>query len=246
MEESPSVFLPLEVRKKMQSDAYNLIKSMGYFGTATVEFIMDPNNQYYFLEVNTRLQVEHTVTEMITGLDLVDLQLDIAEGKQFSLSQHDIMIKGHAMQWRVYAEDANNHFAPSTGTIELYEEPKMKNVRIDSGYKLGSEVPIYYDPMISKIIAWAENRSSCVELLKNGLLDYTLEGIITSIPFGISLLYQPSIKEGKYAVDYLDKNLERILFESKNSLEGKAAAALALYLHDQKNSLDIGYIQTDL
>lgn len=234
MEESPSALLDDSIRKKMQADALKLIQSTGYFGTATVEFILDSDGNYFFLEVNTRLQVEHTVTEMITGLDLVDLQLDIAQKKSISIKPSDIQVHGHAIQWRVYAEDADNHFAPSVGTIDYYEEPVGKDIRIDAGYKQGSEIPIYYDPMISKMIAWGRDRGQCILTLHQALKNYSIEGVITSIPFGIKLLTQTDILEGHYTVDYLDKNLDRILKDGKDESVYKAAAALSLFLHRNK------------
>jgi acetyl-CoA carboxylase biotin carboxylase subunit len=232
MEESPANHLSPKLRSNMIGDAIKLARESGYVSTGTIEFIIDADEQYYFLEMNTRLQVEHTVTEMITGLDLVDLQFDIAEGKALVLTQADLVANGHAIQWRIYAEDPNNNFMPSTGKITEFTVPDQEHIRIDAGYKAGKVVSVYYDPMIAKLIAWSTERSSCIQLLRTALSEFEISGIITSIPFGISILDHPSILNGDYHVNFLDQQLQDILHGNKQLLHAKAAAALALYLNN--------------
>ncbi|MEP7320259.1 MAG: biotin carboxylase N-terminal domain-containing protein [Saprospiraceae bacterium] len=232
MEESPANHLSADLRSHLIEDAIKLASKSGYVSTGTVEFIIDNDGHYYFLEMNTRLQVEHTVTEMVTGLDLVDLQFDIAEGKPLVLTQNDLIAKGHAIQWRVYAEDPDNHFTPSTGKINSFNIPVSPHIRIDAGYKEGKVVSVYYDPMIAKLIAWSPDRASCVQLLRSALDEFEISGIITSIPFGILVLDHPSIVSGDYHVNFLDQELNNILHGDTQLLHSRAAAALALYLHN--------------
>ncbi len=238
MEESPANNFSTTLRRKMGEDAVRLAKASGYFSTGTVEFIVDQQDNYFFLEMNTRLQVEHTVTEMITNLDLVDMQLDIVYGLPLQLQQDDITYTGHAIQWRVYAEDPNQNFAPSTGQITNYQEPNLDHIRIDSGYNAQKRVPIYYDPMIAKLIAWGPNRQDSLAKLRLALRKYDIDGIYTTIAFGIKILDQPAIQNGEYAVDFLHLHLEKILQDSSSLKYAQAAASLALYLHRKSlNSL---------
>lgn len=233
MEESPANDLSDEIRLKMSEDAVRLAISCGYFSTGTVEFIVDRSGSYYFLEMNTRLQVEHTVTEMITGLDLVDLQLDIAMGNSLKINQKDVLTKGHAIQWRICAEDPSQKFAPSSGKITRYHVPRIDQIRLDSGYAQNKIVSIFYDPMIAKLIAWDTDRIRCLNRLISALQEFDIEGITTTIAFGIQVLNHSSIQKGHYGVDFIDKNLESILEDSSSIAQAKAAAALALYLYQK-------------
>jgi acetyl-CoA carboxylase biotin carboxylase subunit len=235
MEESPANEVSTELIGKMSEDAVRLAKSCDYYSTGTVEFIVE-GDHYYFLEMNTRLQVEHTVTEMITGLDLVDMQLEVANGRPFALSQKDIISNGHAIQWRINAEDPFNNFAPSSGNIQNFRPPAMDHLRLDSGYTSGKEIPVYYDSLIAKLIAWAPDRLQCISALRSALNAFIIEGVMTTIPFGIQVLDQPAIKAGHYSVDFLDKNLPHILDNSTNTLHSKAAAILALHLYNKTTS----------
>ena len=235
MEESPCNFIPEKVKQSMYSDALNLAKASGYTNTGTVEFIIDNDGNYYFLEMNTRLQVEHTVTEMLTGLDLVDMQLDVALGHELPLKQEEINATGHAMQWRIYAENPMQNFAPSTGTITHYHAPELRDIRIDSGYTVGKAVSIYYDPMIAKLLSRAAHRTDCIEKLKQALIQFDIRGIETSIPFGIKLLQHPDLLKGNLSTGFLDQHLGEIL-NPADSLEKHLAMAAAAYFHYQYKS----------
>lgn len=237
MEESPCNFIPEQVKRSMYADALNLAKATGYTNTGTVEFIVDRDGRYYFLEMNTRLQVEHTVTEMLTGLDLVDLQLEVALGHELPITQEAITATGHAMQWRIYAEDPKHNFSPSTGTITHYDIPELPGIRIDSGYALGKTVSIYYDPMIAKLISRADNRLACIENLKQALMRFDLWGIESSIPFGINLLEHPDLIEGNLSTGFLDQHLQEILNPADSMDKHLAIAAAAYYLYKQKSSI---------
>ncbi|HNR08162.1 MAG TPA: biotin carboxylase N-terminal domain-containing protein [Saprospiraceae bacterium] len=229
MEESPCVFISSTTREALRRDAVRLAQACGYTNTGTVEFIVDAEENYYFLEMNTRLQVEHTVTEMLTGLDLVDLQLDIALGRSLPFTQEEIRSVGHAMQWRIYAEDPAQGFMPSTGQITKYLAPTLPQIRIDSGYGQGSEVEVYYDPMIAKLIASDQDRFSCMERLKEALQQFIIEGIETSIPFGIRVLEHPAVLAGDLSTGFLDQHLNEILYPP--DLEDKYLAAAAAAYH---------------
>ncbi|MDZ4708734.1 MAG: biotin carboxylase N-terminal domain-containing protein [Saprospiraceae bacterium] len=235
MEESPCNFITDQVKHSLYADALNLAKASGYTNTGTVEFIIDSHGNYYFLEMNTRLQVEHTVTEMLTGLDLVDLQLEVALGHELPLKQEEIIAAGHAMQWRIYAENPQQNFAPSTGTITHYQVPELPDIRIDSGYISGKTVSIYYDPMIAKLISRAHHRADCIENLKQALVQFELRGIETSIPFGIKLLQHPDLLEGNLSTGFLDQHLDEIL-NPADAMEIHLAIAAAAYYHYQNKS----------
>ena len=232
MEESPANHVDATLLERMSADAVRLAKACNYSSTGTVEFIIE-SDHYYFLEMNTRLQVEHTVTEMITGLDLVDMQLDIAIGLPLKILQKDILIQGHAIQWRVNAEDPYDAFSPSSGRITRYDLPDLDHIRIDSGYKTNKVVPVYYDSLVAKLIAWGPDRPQCLHTLRTALQAFNIEGITTSIPFAIRLLEHAAIANGNYSVDFLDKNLKDILNNSVITLHAKAAAILALHLYHQ-------------
>lgn len=229
MEESPCLFISNRTREAIRKDAIRLAQACGYSNTGTVEFIVDKEEKYYFLEMNTRLQVEHTVTEMLTGLDLVDLQLEIALGRPLPFNQEDIRSNGHAMQWRIYAEDPTQGFMPSTGQITAYRPPVLPHIRIDSGYGKGSVVEVFYDPMIAKLIAWDQDRFSCMERLKEALEQFIIEGIETSIPFGIHVLEHPAVIAGELSTAFLDQHLDSILHPP--GLEDKYLAAAAAVYH---------------
>ncbi|MBK6815965.1 MAG: ATP-grasp domain-containing protein [Saprospiraceae bacterium] len=237
MEESPANFLPDTLRQSMSQDAVNLAKSCGYYSTGTVEFMVDQKGNYFFLEMNTRLQVEHTVSEMVTGLDLVDMQLEVASRMPLHIKQEDIHVSGHAIQWRINAEDPLQNFAPSSGHITHFTTPVQAHVRIDSGYEQNKNVPVLYDPLIAKLICWGVDRPDAIQRLKGALNAFDIEGISTSIPFGLQLLDHPDIVAGHYGVNFLELHLEEILKgkQQENHLKAAAALALHLYLEELKN-----------
>jgi len=190
IEESPSSFVDEETRKKITKAAINTAKACGYYNAGTVEFLMDEKKNFYFLEMNTRLQVEHPVTEMITGIDLVKEQISIAQGNPLSFDQREISRRGHSLECRIYAEDPNNNFLPSTGKIFHYKEPAGPGVRVDSGFGSGSEITMYYDPLISKLVCWGSDRNTAIKLVKRALSEYQIAGVINNIPF-LSLIINP-------------------------------------------------------
>src|SRR6266496_2184023 len=172
VEESPSSVLTSELRKKMGDAAVMVAKSCNYTSAGTVEFLVDDKMNFYFLEMNTRLQVEHPVTEMITGIDLVEEQIKIARGEKLSFTQDELSINGHAIELRVYAEDPLNNFLPSIGTLNKYLKPQGENIRVDDGYEEGMPIPIYYDPMIAKLVIWGKNRIQAIENMLQAIKDY--------------------------------------------------------------------------
>lgn len=202
IEESPSPFLDNETREKICQAAVEAAKAVSYTGVGTVEFIMDDAKNFYFLEMNTRLQVEHPVTEEMTGLDLVALQLEIAKNHAISLSQSDIVAKKHAIELRVYAEDPKT-FLPSPGTIQEYKPPVIEGVRIDDGVEAGTQVTPFYDPMIAKVIVTGETRDQAVELAKKALEAFEITGIKTNVPFLLEVIADADFQAGKYDTQFI-------------------------------------------
>jgi acetyl-CoA carboxylase biotin carboxylase subunit len=184
IEEAPSSCLTPAVRKAMGESAVNVAKACTYHGAGTVEFLVDDDLNFYFLEMNTRLQVEHCVTEMITGIDLVKEQIRVAEGKPLSFTQEDLKINGHAIELRVCAEDPLNQFLPDTGKLDVYRRPEGPGIRVDDGYEEGMDIPIYYDPMIGKLVAWGADRSEAINRLEKAICEFRINGIETTLPFG--------------------------------------------------------------
>lgn len=203
IEEAPSSVLTENLRNEMGLAAINVAKSCNYHGAGTVEFIFQ-DNQFYFLEMNTRLQVEHPVTEMITGLDLVEEQINIANNKALKFTQNDLNIKGHSIEIRVCAEDPYNNFLPDTGFIELYNLPKGEGVRIDDCTKKGSEVSIHYDPMISKLIVHAPTREQAIQKIIKAIDNYTIFGVKTTLPFCKYALNHPDFRSGKFDTRFVN------------------------------------------
>ncbi|MCC5905388.1 MAG: acetyl-CoA carboxylase biotin carboxylase subunit [Balneolaceae bacterium] len=203
IEEAPSEILTEDLREKMAEAAIAAAKSCGYVGAGTVEFLVDKHLNFYFLEMNTRLQVEHPVTEMITGLDLVGLQIDVAEGKKLPLSQEDIRRNGHAIECRVYAEDPSNQFLPSTGYLSRHRIPSGPGVRVDAGIEEGQEVPVYYDPMISKLCVHASGRNKAISKMIRALEEYEISGVRTTIPFCKFTLEHEKFRNGMYDTHFV-------------------------------------------
>ncbi len=225
IEEAPSSCLTPDVRKAMGESAVAVAKACDYSGAGTVEFLVDDALNFYFLEMNTRLQVEHCVTEEITGLDLVKEQIRVAEGHPLPFRQEDLEIRGHAIELRVCAEDPANNFLPDTGALERYLAPKGPGIRVDDGYEEGSEIPIYYDPMIAKLIAWGATREQAIERLMRAIEEYQIQGIQTTLPFGTWALNQPAFREGKFDTGFIPKYFSpEKLYE--NSEEAPQIAAL--------------------
>ena len=204
IEEAPSPYMDPETRRKMGEQAVSLAKACGYQSTGTVEFLVDKNKSFYFLEMNTRLQVEHPITEEITGIDLVEQQLLIAAGYPLSFKQNDIKIQGHSIEYRVYAEDPSRKFLPSIGFLRKYKEPNAhENIRIDTGVQEGSEISMYYDPMISKLITWGKDRKEAMDLIGKAMDEYVIRGVIHNLGFGQSILRNKAFAEGNYSTAFI-------------------------------------------
>lgn len=208
VEETPSPIMTPEVRMKMGADAVAAAKAVDYYGAGTIEFIVDDNLNYYFLEMNTRLQVEHPITERVVGVDLVKQQINIANGLPLPFRQEDLKQSGHAIEVRIYAEDPDNNFMPSPGVIKHITEPLGLGVRHDGYAYVGYEIPMYYDPMISKLIVWGENRQDAIARLKRALYAYKITGVKTSIPYLHRILEVPAFVEGRYNTHFIEENRE--------------------------------------
>lgn len=205
VEEAPSVVLDDALREAMGNAAIKVAQSCNYTGAGTVEFLLDENKRFYFLEMNTRLQVEHPVTEFITGVDLVEEQIKIARGEELSFTQADVKIKGHAVELRVYAEDPENNFLPSVGVLENYKKPQQSFVRVDDGYRENMEVPIYYDPMLSKLIVYGKNREDAIKKMAQAIKSYKISGVKTTLPFGSFVMNHEAFKSGNFDTHFVKK-----------------------------------------
>ncbi|HSJ69753.1 MAG TPA: acetyl-CoA carboxylase biotin carboxylase subunit [Anditalea sp.] len=205
IEEAPSAVITEEKRNEMGQAAIAVAKACNYYGAGTVEFIVDENLDFYFLEMNTRLQVEHPVTEMITGKDLVLEQILIAEGKPLSFTQDDLKIQGHAVEVRVYAEDPRNNFLPDIGKLITYQRPQGPGIRVDDGFEQGMDIPIYYDPMIAKLVTHAENRQNAINRMVRAIDDYRITGIETTLPFCRFVLLHDAFVSGDFDTKFVEK-----------------------------------------
>jgi acetyl-CoA carboxylase biotin carboxylase subunit len=205
VEEAPSAIMTEDLRQRMGDAAIGVAKSCNYRGAGTVEFIVDDDLNFYFLEMNTRLQVEHPVTECITGLDLVREQIRIAEGHPLRFKQEDLVIHGHAIELRVYAEDPANNFLPDIGTLQTYVRPDGPGVRVDDGFEQGMTIPIHYDPMIAKLVAYAEDRPKAMDRLDRAIDEYQIVGVQTTLGFGKFVLNHPNFRNGNFNTRFVEK-----------------------------------------
>lgn len=203
VEEAPSSVLTPELREKMGQAAINVCKACNYVGAGTVEFLLDANHDFFFLEMNTRLQVEHPVTEEITGLDLVEWQIRVARGEKLPKDQHHLHINGHAIEIRVYAEDAMNGFTPDIGTLERYRVPGGESVRVDDAFLEGMDIPIFYDPMIAKLVVWGKDRTSAIRRAIKAINDYQISGLATTLDFGKYVLKHPAFISGDFDTNFV-------------------------------------------
>ena len=236
VEEAPSAVLTPEIRKAMGEAAVKVAKSCDYVGAGTVEFLLDENKNFYFLEMNTRLQVEHPVTELITGIDLVEMQIRVARGEVLPITQDDLQIKGHALELRVYAEDPLNDFLPSVGNLETYILPEGEGVRVDNGFEQGMDVPIYYDPMLSKLITYGKDRNEAIQLMLKAIQDYKIEGVSTTLPFGTFVFEHEAFVSGNFDTNFVKKFYSADIIKENQAKEAEVAALVALkqYFADQK------------
>jgi propionyl-CoA carboxylase alpha chain len=206
VEEAPSAVLTPEIREKMGAAAVQVCKACNYEGAGTVEFLIDANLDFYFLEMNTRLQVEHPVTEEITGLDLVEWQIRVARGERLPKLQDELAIHGHAVEIRVYAEDSLNGFTPDIGTLNRYRIPTGKSVRVDDAFEEGMEIPIYYDPMIAKLVVWGKTRTEAIDRAIKAIDDYQISGVKTTLDFGKFVLKHEAFRSGNFDTNFVKEH----------------------------------------
>jgi acetyl-CoA carboxylase biotin carboxylase subunit len=227
VEEAPSAVLTPAIREAMGKCAVDVARSCNYTGAGTVEFILENNKDFYFLEMNTRLQVEHPVTEMITGVDLVKEQIKIARNEKLSFSQEDLKINGHSIELRVYAEDPCNNFLPDIGKLETYTIPQGLGVRVDDGFVEGMDIPIYYDPMIAKLVTHGKNREEAIERMIRAIDDYQITGIETTLAFGKFVMEHEAFKSGNFDTHFV-KNFFKPEYLNKYDAEEAEIAALSI------------------
>jgi acetyl-CoA carboxylase biotin carboxylase subunit len=239
VEEAPSAILTPELRSAMGEAAVKAAKSCGYVGAGTVEFIFDASGAFYFLEMNTRLQVEHPVTEEVTGLDLVEEQIRIARGEALRYRQEDLKLKGHAIELRVYAEDVSNNFVPDTGTLEVYRRPYGEGIRVDDGVREGQEVSVYYDPMLAKLIAWGPDRETARLRLIKAIDSYVVVGVKTTLRFGRFVLEHPDFISGRFDTGFVAKNFSADSLQPRPENAQWAAALAESYRPESLDNQDM-------
>jgi acetyl-CoA carboxylase biotin carboxylase subunit len=237
IEEAPSSCLTPDIRKQMGECAIAVARSCNYYGAGTVEFLVDEKLNFYFLEMNTRLQVEHCVTEMITGIDLVKEQINVARGNKLSFSQKDLKITGHAIELRVCAEDPLNNFLPDTGTLEMYQPPKGPGVRVDDGYEEGMEIPVFYDSMIAKLVAYSHTRDEAIGRLCRAIDEYYIKGIQTTLAFGKWAVQTEPFRTGNFDTKFIDKHYKPEYLDKQDIDAEQVAALLSAHIweNDKKN-----------
>lgn len=234
VEETPSPIMTPQLRAEMGRQAVAAARSVNYVGAGTVEFLVDDQQNFYFLEMNTRLQVEHPITERITGVDLVRQQIKIANGFPIDFSQDDLSISGHAIECRIYAEDPENNFMPSPGIVKHITEPLGFGVRTDGYVYEGYEIPIYYDPMISKLIVWGQTRDEAIQRMKRTLNEYKITGVKTSIPFLKRIMETPDFTKGAYNTHFIANN-EAFLMQTTDCNRDCENMAMIVALIDYQN-----------
>lgn len=239
IEEAPSAVVNPEMRKAMGEAAVGVAKACNYYGAGTVEFIVDQDLDFYFLEMNTRLQVEHPVTEMITGKDLVREQILIAEGKPLSFVQEDLKINGHALEVRVYAEDPKNNFLPDIGNLETYRRPQGPGVRVDDGFEEGMDIPIYYDPMIAKLITFAETRDLAITKMVRAIDDYKITGIQTTLEFCKFAITHEAFTSGNFDTKFVENYFSPEVLNLNLSVEDEQLIAALAVEFFTKNKLSL-------
>lgn len=237
IEEAPSALLSPELREQMGNSAVNVARSCQYVGAGTVEFLVDDQLNYYFLEMNTRLQVEHPVTEWITGIDLVKQQVRIADGHPLPFEQKDLHINGHALELRVYAEDPCNNFLPDIGTLHTYRAPQGLGIRLDDGFEEGMSIPIYYDPMISKLSVHAATRADAIDKMREAIAHYHIVGVENTLQFGHWVMQHPQFKAGTYDTHFIKDYFKPKYLQQTQPDEAAIAAVVALQAYLQHAKL---------
>ena len=240
IEEAPSCVLTPQLRDEMGKCAVDVAKSCQYLGAGTVEFLLDENKRFYFLEMNTRLQVEHPITELITGVDLVKEQINIAKGLPLSFKQEDLSINGHAIEVRVYAEDPSNNFVPDIGVLKTYKLPESNGIRVDNGFDEGMEIPIYYDSMISKLIAYADCREEAISKMKRAIAEYTIVGVKTTLPFADFVMKNEHFISGNFDTHFINNHFSSDDLTQSVEEEARVASILAKQIIEKKNDSHVG------
>jgi len=230
VEETPSPLMTPELRMEMGEKAVAAAKAVNYEGAGTIEFIVDEQRDYYFLEMNTRLQVEHPVTERVVGIDLVKEQINIANGLPLAFKQEELRQHGHAIQCRIYAEDPDNNFMPNPGVIKHITEPLGLGVRYDGYVYVGYEIPIYYDPMICKLITWGKTRAESIARMRRALYEYKITGVKTSIKFLERIMETPGFIEGKYNTHFIEENKDRLFAPKHCGTQCEDIAMIAAFI----------------
>lgn len=236
IEEAPSAVLTPELRKQMGECAVNAARACNYTGAGTVEFLLDENRNFYFLEMNTRLQVEHPVTEMITGLDLVKEQIKVARGEKLNFKQEDLEINGHAIEVRVYAEDPANNFLPDIGKLLTYRTPKGVGVRVDDGFEEGMDVPIYYDPMIAKLITHGKDRKEAIDRMIRAIEEYRVTGVETTLGFCKFVLKHKAFASGNFDTHFIKQHFKPEMLLEERKEEAEIAAIFGAKIMSQKKA----------
>lgn len=233
IEEAPSVAVSPELRKRMGESAVRMARAAGYVNAGTCEFLLDQNGDFYFLEMNTRIQVEHPVTELVTGIDLVQWQLRVAAGEKLPFVQESISPRGWSIECRITSEDASNNFLPSTGRIEHLHLPSGPGVRWDGGIESGSEVSLYYDPMLAKLIVWGADREQAVTRMRRALVDLIIQGVETSRDFHIRMMDDDDFRRGAIDIQWLERRLPEILGRSPGEDAVRVAAVAGALLAER-------------
>jgi propionyl-CoA carboxylase alpha chain len=237
IEEAPSISITPEIRAEMGKFAVDVARSCGYYGAGTVEFILDENKNFYFLEMNTRLQVEHPVTEQITSIDLVKQMILIAEGNALQIRQEELTIKGHAIEIRVYAEDPSNNFLPDVGRLNTYIKPDGNGVRVDDGFEQGMDIPIYYDPMIAKLITYADNRNDAIQKMIRAIDEYQISGVQTTLSFCRFVMQHHAFISGDFDTNFITRYFTPDMIKPRLDIDTDHIASLvsALLLNGQSS-----------
>ncbi len=236
IEEAPSSVLTPEIRERMGKCAVDVARACNYIGAGTVEFLLDENKNFYFLEMNTRLQVEHPVTEMITGIDLVKEQIRAARGEKLSFRQEDLRINGHSVEVRVYAEDPANNFLPDIGRLVTYRRPQGTGIRVDDGFEEGMDIPIYYDPMIAKLVTWGKDREEAIERMLRAISEYQVSGVETTLPFCRFVLDHEAFKSGNFDTHFIRNYFTPDMLHTHSTVEAGIAAIIgSSWLGGQKS-----------
>ncbi len=242
IEESPSPVVDDKLRARMGEAAVAIARESGYVGAGTVEFLVDETLNFYFLEVNTRLQVEHPVTEMVTGIDLVQEQFKVAAGEKLTITQEEVKQRGHAIECRIYAEDVAAGFIPSTGHMAAYHEPSGPGVRVDSGFVSGDDIPVYYDPLIAKLVTWGSDRRQAICRMLRALDEYTVQGVETTIPFEAMVMENQSFIDGRLSTHFIADEFPDLAASMMPPEEEMELSAMAAALIDYRRKFKLAGI----